>query len=703
LFWLAPILVALVSLAVWSNHFKSTFQDGDFHVIVDNRALHPGAIPHFFVNPLLYADEPELAEYRPLALVSLTIDSSLTKPVAAGIFAIDSFAWFLLDGLLFCILCFLIPGLDRRCALFAAALFAFHPVTGETLNYASRRGDLIGASGFLAGLAFWIIWPRHLPARIIHFEGVPKTDWDEFRRKWSPTINARYRGFVEARLGLYLIPVLFGMLADPGVAVFPLVLLAYILVFERTAEHGNPWRRVLRPGIVCGLAAAAQCALTWKYAAGYRMPALSYWATEPWVIVRYLLTFLAPVNLTAGSDLHVFPHVWEPLALTGFAAVIALIALAVRLAKAERWRVVSFGLWWFLIALLPTILVPQRDAEADYRMYLPLMGLAIAASGAGWILYQRSLLPRRPQLQADLIAGFLAAAVLSLCCGLTFARTAIWESQDSFWEDVTRKSPGNGRAFIRYAEVLESDGMTDRGLANLRHAAALISTASPADAPDEIELARAFDRFNVDKETVDHFQRALKANPDYAPAWSAWSRWLVLHRRLQEAYQAATHALQISPWDTQAEHTLLDYYSAVSDWPHLKKQAEETLRLDPTDADAYRSLEVADAGARVVRVAEDKAKADPTVNGFLTLSVQYYRARRFEDVVSACNQALKLQPDLAEAYSNMAAAYYALGKNDEAIHALREAIRIHPDLPDAKANLAFLLSLQAEKPKPPAR
>jgi len=700
---LTPIVVLIFSLGVWSNHFEAVFQDNDFHVIVNNRAIQDLAnIRHFFKNARLYADQPELAEYRPLALASLAFDTWLAKPVNPGVFDADSFLWFILDVFVFALLCMLVPGGGWRRALFAAALFAFHPVVGETLNYASRRGDLMGSLGVLVGFAFWIVWPRRLPAQIVSFTGVPKTSRDAFVKNWSPRVNGWYRSFVEAPLHLYLIPVLLGMLADPGAAVFPLLLLAYILVFDRDPKYGKPWRRILPSALVCGLYWVAQLGLTWKYAAGYRLPALDYWFTQPWVVLRYLWTFLVPVNLAAVSDLEAFPHFWSPLALVGLAGLAGLVFFVRWLGKKEEWRTSAFGLWWFLIALLPTSLAPQRAAEADYRMFLPLMGLALAAVGAGWVLWQRYASSATLRFRATATGLSVAAVVLAVLCWLTYTRTNVWKSQQAFWEDVVEVSPGSGRAFAEYGVVLRAFDQPDRGYASLKHAAALIAAAPVMDSADELLLARAFDLFGKDKETLDHYQRALKADPNYAQAWSRYSHWLLLHDRAQEAYAAAARALKISPWDTEAQHVLLEYYSRGFDWPGLRKQAETLLSFDPTDEDGRRSLEVAEAGFTAVRNAEEKAKSEPSVDDFLALSVQYYRIRRFDDSIAACKQAVKINPNLAEPWTNIAASYYALGKNNDAIAALREAVRLRPDLAIAKSNLDFLLSQQAQN-QPAAR
>jgi len=486
------------------------------------------------------------------------------------------------------------------------------------------------------------------------------------------------------------------MMADPSIAVFPLLALAYVLLLDNGPGAKPVWRRVLPSALVCSALWGAQLFFTWKYGIGYRLPAFQYWITEPWVILRYFFAALVPVHLTPVSDLKVFPYLWSPLALAGVAGLVALIVLAARLGKHERWRPVAFGLWWFLIALLPTVIVPQRAAESDTRMYVALFGFALAVARAFSIVYLRLNATSSYRLVANVAVTAVEILLLATLALMTYRRSEVWKSELSYWEDVTEKNPESARALMEYGAVLTDNGQTERGYENLRHGASLIVK----NAPDEIRAARGFDHWNQDKEAETHFRAALDADPNYGPAWSAYSQWLVARERYPEAQKAALRALQLSPWNTEARHTMMQYYSSNSDWLNLKKTADAVLQVDPTDADGRRSETVAQTAFDAVENAEAKAKSDPSVDDFLSLSVKYYQMRRFEDSILACQNALKVHPDLAEAYSNMAAAYFALGKKAEAIKALRETIRIRPDLTVARKNLDFLLAQQAEDPRP---
>jgi tetratricopeptide (TPR) repeat protein len=119
------------------------------------------------------------------------------------------------------------------------------------------------------------------------------------------------------------------------------------------------------------------------------------------------------------------------------------------------------------------------------------------------------------------------------------------------------------------------------------------------------------------------------------------------------------------------------------------------LLLYPDSADGQRLLLVAQTGIDQIGLAEKEAATNPSVDHYLSLSVYYYENQRYEDCVRAAREALKIDPNLGEAYANIATAYHTLGKVDEAIAALREEVRINPGLRSAQKNLNYELAKKA--------
>ena len=83
----------------------------------------------------------------------------------------------------------------------------------------------------------------------------------------------------------------------------------------------------------------------------------------------------------------------------------------------------------------------------------------------------------------------------------------------------------------------------------------------------------------------------------------------------------------------------------------------------------------------------EQLKSQPTAEGYLNLSLEYYNLGRYQECVDAAQKALELKPDYELAYNNICSAYNALKQYDNAIEACSQAMRIKPDFQLAKNNL----------------
>jgi len=681
------VLLVIAWLGFWSNHFQNGFHFDDFPVIVDNPWLGSlSNVGRFFTNPRAFSVTKETADYRPLLSTLFALDYKLGGGASPFVFQAENFAWFSLQLLVLFQLFRLIPGGNYFSALFGAFLYGLHPVAAATINYPLQRGTIAGSVGVIAGMTLWIYWPRLLPQKLpLKLKRVPQKGFDEYLRLNYQRLEARYLRMIHLPVGLYLWPVILAMLLEPAAAVFAPILVVYILYFE----NGKRLRDALPAVLICGAYWVFHLLLTFRFGEFQRIPALNYWITQPWVALHYLLAFFAPVHLAVATGLTAFAHFWSPLAFAGFAGVAALVALAVFLGRQEEWRAVSFGLWWFLIALIPYAVIPNRVVEADWRMYLASVGLALAVSRAAWVVFAL-LFGLRMKAAALIGMPALIVLILALCGWGTYRTNAVWETETSLWSDALAKSPQNGRAFMYFGLTRMEDNPAD-GVSYLTRAAKL----SPHDAVVEISLARGYNTLSRTKDAEDNFRAAIADGRSWSPAYAAYGQWLQSQGRAQESFDMARKAIELDLYDLAARRTVMAVVADWHQWVELKREARETLRLYPGDPDGARGLLVAQTGIDQVVAAEKRAREDPTADHYLSLSVHYYENQRYNDCIRAANEALKLNPNLGEAYANIASAYHTMGKVDETIAALREEVRINPDLPSAAHNLDAVLAEKA--------
>jgi tetratricopeptide (TPR) repeat protein len=360
-----------------------------------------------------------------------------------------------------------------------------------------------------------------------------------------------------------------------------------------------------------------------------------------------------PTGLTADTDMAAVAGVFEDGAWLGFVFVIGVVVAAVWCSIRRDWRPAAFGLWWFLLAQIPTAIFPLAEVENDHRMYFPFAGLVLAVC---WSIAQwsRPLAAARPVLKiAAAAAGVLviAGAVIA-----TRQRNEVWRTEESLWLDVTQKSPKNGRGLMNYGVTQMEKGDYQTAIEYYNRAAKF----TPAYFTLEINHGIASGAINDTVEAERHFRRALDLRPDSADSHFFYGRWLRQVNRVPEAVARLERAVAINPEHISARSLL----TQISQEP----------------------------GAGVVGPPR-------TPEEFLNLSLAHHRAGRYLEAIATAEEALKRRPDYAEAYNNIAAAFEDLHEWDLAIEAAHKALAIRPDFELARNNLAWAQSQKKAQEK----
>ena len=75
----------------------------------------------------------------------------------------------------------------------------------------------------------------------------------------------------------------------------------------------------------------------------------------------------------------------------------------------------------------------------------------------------------------------------------------------------------------------------------------------------------------------------------------------------------------------------------------------------------------------------------------------YTGLKQFDNAIKSYKKAIKINPDFAEAYYNMAIAQKVIGEFEEAIKNYKKALKIKPDYFEAHYNLGNILSEKGDK------
>ena len=635
---LKPRLIALgcltaAVLVAYSNHFENPFHFDDSHAVVENphiRSLQP--VARFFTDASTSSSLPTNRVYRPLVPLSLALDYAIGGGLKPFYFQLSTFLWFLLQLALMGVLYRALAGEGEAggwVALLAVALYGLHPAIAETVNYVVQRADVYSTLGAVASVALYARYPR------------------------------------AQRYGLYLLPLAAALLAKPPALVTPALLGLYEWLIRGSAP-----RRALRAAlpalavvVLLLVFIAAMTPHTFRPSTHSR---LSYYLTQPVVSLGYFVAFFLPTHLTADSDRSPVASVLDGDAWVGFLFVAALVALALWCARRDEWKPAAFGLCWFGLALLPTALFPLSEVENDHRMYFPFVGLAFSVAYGAAKLSAR-LAWRTPARVA------VCVVVLSACGYGTWRRNQVWHTDEGLWLDVTEKSPRNGRGLMNYGLTQMGKGDTARALDYFKRALAY----NPNYYILEINLGIAEGELGHAAEAERHFQRAVALAPGEALGPFYYARWLHTQGRRVEALGLLSRAMAANPDMLPAAYLAMQIHSDLGQSTELQAVANVVLARFPEDATARGWL--ARAGPL----------AAPTPESLLNLSLEYHRAKRYRESIEAAEQALRLRPDYADAYNNIAAAHEELKEWDQAIAAARQALKINPAHERARGNLVW--------------
>ena len=310
--------------------------------------------------------------------------------------------------------------LGRLDASFLGAMFfAVHPVQTASVAYVSGRKDLLAAFFLLLASLLYIQWRR--------------------RRGWP-------RG-VFTGLAVFL-----AVLSKEVAVVFPVLFVLIDLCGSRKSFRAGDGKGVtaalkksarLYTLLATVAIAAVYYAVVWTKASrmvGYWGGSLAaQWATSFKLFVHYLSLALMPYPLLADYT-GVFPistGLTEAATLVCVLISAAYLGLAVWLLR--RRPLVTLGMGWFLVPLLPVLqIVGFHEIAADHFLYLPMVGAALVFGNLG---AEAAASPK-----ANVLAKAFLLAIFVLGSILTVSRNRVWANQLTLWEDTYEKASDSYRA-----------------------------------------------------------------------------------------------------------------------------------------------------------------------------------------------------------------------------------------------------------------
>jgi tetratricopeptide (TPR) repeat protein len=732
-------LLALVLIAVlgaYANHFRNTFHFDDFHTVVDNPAIRSlGNVPRFFTDAATFSVLPANRTYRPIVSMMLALDYRLGGGYDPVYFHLSTFLLFLAQvACLFFLYGSILDRVRPReenvwLALAGAAWFGLHPAMSETVNYVIQRGDLYCTLGCVAALAIYARWPRQrktgiylAPFALALLSKPPAAVFpvllflyvlliEEDRATWAAARRALLAALpaVVVTAGLmtfesHMTPKTFApsilspwdyRMTQPYVWMrycFALLLPLHLNVdTDLRAFTQFGWRALVGFVFVGGLTAGIWASLRRRALRPVAFGLL-------WFVVTQLPTSLYPLSEVENDHRMFFSFVglmlavvcladeamrrWVPRersAWVGAAAVVVLAAYGWGAhVRNEVWKTEE-SLW-------------QDDVEKSPKNGRGLMIYGLTQMNVGRYPVALDLFERALVLTPTY-------ATLEVNLGVVSAAMGNDDKAKGHFLRAIELAPADDTPLAFYGQYLIQKGRFAEAVDVLRRSVAANGARMMQRALLVEALAKSGDADGAKTEA----QEALRIDPGNAavqraieaPVLQGAAMWIQMSlaqyqkQEFQQSIESAKKALEIDPRSAEAYNNIGAAYAEMGDLQNAAANEKKALEINPGLQIARNNL-----NAYTARIGQPAGAK--TADNFLDESLQLNLAGKFDESIAAARAALKLKPDYAEAWNNIAADYAAEKKWDRAIDAAKKAIALKPDYPLAKNNLAWA---QAEKQK----
>jgi hypothetical protein len=302
-------------------------------------------------------------------------------------------------------------------AFFISLIFSIHPIQTQAVSYIVQRYESLASMFYLLSMVLFIIAAKAGPLK------------------------------KSVCLLLFVATFVLGLGSKQVAVTLPLVALLYGIYFF---EKSGLWKKLLVPALMLALGLAFSVYIILASSsgthAGYNIRDLTvveYIFTQFRVVFTYLRLIFLPVGQSIDHLYPVNRSFLEIPTLLSFSAIIMLLVGA--LMSYKRWRAVSFFILWFFIILLPSSsIVPLKDVIVEHRLYLPSMAVYFISASSLFMFFQWM---KKRACSKIVLAAFLVAmmSVATLLFAATYHRNSIWNSRLAMWQDVVAKYPDSAR------------------------------------------------------------------------------------------------------------------------------------------------------------------------------------------------------------------------------------------------------------------
>jgi protein O-mannosyl-transferase len=636
------ILFLTLGTLVYSNTFFATFHFDDELFIVNNFAIRDirnlGAIWNFFPT-------------RFISFLTFSLNYHFHGLNVFG-YHLVNLAIHLCSALLvwrFVRLIFSTPAMKADAlsryagpiSLFAGLIFLCHPLQTESVTYLYQRSKCLAGCLYLLSLCLY------------------------------------FKSRLSSETRLYVFSFLAGLASvftKEVSATLPFAVILSEVFFFKTSRR-LPWKRILPFFLLLVIMPAALFFAKPGIVGQMLQPKvdMAYFLTQPRVYITYLRLLVFPFNQNLDYNYPLTQSLLEPSAIASIALLAGLIYCAALLYR--RYRLISFGICWVILNMIPDSLVPTNDVISESRLYLSLAGFSLALAAGVYYL--------SPQKRIKFV-NLLLALLVAIYSFLTYNRNKVWQNDVTLWNDASRKAPAKERSYDNRGNAYLNQGDLDRAISEYDKAIEI----NPGSFLAYNNRAGAYLKKGDQAKALSDYGKAIELGPTFPEAYYSRGTLYLNRGDLAEALSDFSRAIAINPRYAEAYYNRGTLYLKRGDLAEALSDLNRAIEINPVYAEAYNNRGTVHARQGNIDAAiADYGKA---IAGNRRFAEAYNNrgnanmyAGNFKQAISDYDKAIAINPGYLNAYFNRGLAYGNLGKMDEAVSDYNRAIEINPGFNEA--------------------
>jgi tetratricopeptide (TPR) repeat protein len=310
--------------------------------------------------------------------------------------------------------------------------------------------------------------------------------------------------------------------------------------------------------------------------------------------------------------------------------------------------------------------------------------------------------------------------------GYAYVDSGMYKEAIDAFKQVIRIEPDKAIAHRILGAAFSRAGMHTEAIESCKHAIRI----EPDDAISHYNLGVEYYRvgrkkkyFESDKlylQATEEFKKVIRINPDYANAHFYLATIFNYTGEYIEAAESFKQVIRINPDNADAHGNLGVAFLRANKPKEAVGPLKQSIMIDPNNSIAHSSLgtayrflkmskEAIEAFKQAIRINPENENAhEGLANAYYSLgmyreTVNTFRysnyaaskwdivAYKEEEVIKVLRQAIKINPNDANAYCNLGYIYRSSNK-EEALGLLKQAIKIEPDNEDMHYELGSLYS-----------